>query len=176
MWVRRSPMYWDGDLQEEEQVYEVSDAQFHSTLGSRSGWLPQMLCLEFKFSSGMNPSSLQGPGTLLALAVLLCQWNRSLFFCNLLSMDSHFGLCIHNIEDLPLPESWAWFSSSSNLAWRLWIMSLDETKFGSAPLCLVLVSWPLGRGISNQVSLTRPLFCLLWLSHWFQQVVWLRSP
>lgn len=53
--MARGPIYRDGDLQEEEQVYEVSDAQLHSGLGSPSGCAPQMLCLAFKFS-GTSPS------------------------------------------------------------------------------------------------------------------------
>ena len=38
--------------------YEVSDVQLHKAVGSRAGGMPQMLCLAFKFSSGMNLSSL----------------------------------------------------------------------------------------------------------------------
>lgn len=48
-WVRRGPIYWDGDLREGEQICEVSGVHFRSGLSSR------FRSSAFKSSTGMNP-------------------------------------------------------------------------------------------------------------------------
>lgn len=99
-WVRRGPTYWDEDLQKKGEICDVSGNHLLSGLGSRFEWLPQIPCLEFTSSTGMNLFG--GQIHFQLLPRFSDREIRPLFFSKQPSMNFHFGNCIHNFEGVPL--------------------------------------------------------------------------